>query len=145
MLDKYKLTPKQIEIEITESALVDDTCILLEQVDSLKSVGFNVSLDDFGSGVSTLNRLASVNVDIVKLDKLFLDFNITEKKGSIVVENIIRLTKDLQMQVVCEGVETAQQVRWLKSLKCNLVQGYFFDKPLSEHDLKFLKKTRRIA
>ncbi len=132
LLQKYQILPKQIELEITESALIDDASLLLDQVESLKQLGFTVSLDDFGSGVSTLNRLASINVDTVKLDKLFLHFNINDKKGSIVVENVIRLSKELNMQVVCEGVEIVEQAIWLKQMHCDLVQGYYFEKPLPE-------------
>ncbi len=132
LLQKYQISPKHIELEITESALIDDASLLLDQVESLKQLGFTVSLDDFGSGVSTLNRLASINVDTVKLDKLFLHFNINDKKGSIVVENVIRLSKELNMQVVCEGVEIVEQAIWLKQMHCDLVQGYYFDKPLPE-------------
>ncbi len=140
LLSKYNLSPQQVELEITESALTDDANILQEQVDNLKKLGFTVSMDDFGSGVSSLNRLASLNVDVVKLDKVFLDFNSTDEKGSVVVENVIRLTKDLDMKVVCEGVETLEQAQWLKSLQCNLAQGYYFERPLSEAD--FLEALR---
>ncbi len=139
-LDKYHIKPEQVELEITESALIDEANILQEQVDNLKKVGFTVSLDDFGSGVSTLNRLASINVDVVKLDKLFLDFNINEQKGSVVVENVIRLTKELDMKVVCEGVETIEQAQWLKSLHCDLAQGYYFERPLAQE--AFLEALR---
>ncbi len=139
-LEQYQLRPEQVELEITESALIDDANILQEQVDNLKKEGFTVSLDDFGSGVSTLNRLASINVDVVKLDKLFLDFNINEQKGSVVVENVIRLTKELDMKVVCEGVETIEQAQWLKSLNCDLAQGYYFERPLSQE--AFLEAVR---
>ncbi len=140
LLEKYQIRPEQVELEITESAMIDDANILKEQVENLKRVGFTVSLDDFGSGVSTLNRLASINVDVVKLDKLFLDFNINEKKGSVLVENVIRLTKELDMQVVCEGVETIEQAKWLKSLQCTMAQGYYFEKPLNEEE--FLQVLR---
>ncbi len=144
LLNKYDLEPHQVELEITESALTDDANILQEQVDNLKKVGFTVSMDDFGSGVSSLNRLASINVDVVKLDKAFLDFNINEDKGSVVVENVIRLTKDLDMKVVCEGVETLEQALWLKSLQCNLAQGYYFERPLSQADfLNALREGRK--
>ncbi len=144
LLQKYNLEPSQIEIEITESALIDDASVLQDQVDSLKKIGFTVSMDDFGAGVSSLNRLASINVDVVKLDKAFLDFNSNEEKGSVVVENVIRLTKELDMKVVCEGVETLEQALWLKSLQCTLAQGYYFERPLSQDDfLNALREGRK--
>ncbi len=132
MLERYEVSPSSLEIEITESALIDDSKILSNKIEELKRMGFKVSLDDFGAGVSSLNRLSALNVDVIKLDKAFLDYNIDDTKGSVVVENVIRMAKQLNMKVVSEGIETKEQAIWLQSLDCDLAQGYHFERPLDD-------------
>ncbi len=143
ILKKYQLPPSKIEAEVTESAILDNDKDMGQRVDELKKVGFTVSMDDFGAGVSSLNRLATLNVDTIKLDKSFLDHNSQEKKGSIIVENVVRMAKDLEMKVVSEGVETAEQAKWLKEIGCDLAQGYYFERAMAQDDfIKLLAKNK---
>ncbi len=134
ILSKYNLSPNRVEIEITESAIGIEQNILIEKLEEVRNKGLFISIDDFGSGESSLNRLSSVPAHILKLDKAFLDYNIADDKGAIVVENVINLAKQLDMDVVCEGVETKEQAVWLNSLNCDLAQGYYFERPLSQQD-----------
>ncbi len=130
LLKKYHVSPSQVEVEVTESAILDNDKFMATKVDELKKIGISVSMDDFGAGVSSLNRLSTLNIDTIKLDKSFLDYNSQVSKGSIIVENIVRMAKDLDMKVVTEGVENAGQAFWLKTIGCHLAQGYYFEKPM---------------
>ncbi len=140
IVNKYALSPEDIEVEITESAIVDESAQFVKEICALREAGFYLAMDDFGSGVSSLNRLRNINVDAVKLDKAFLDDNLSEKKGIAVVENIVNLIKQLDMKVVAEGVETIEHTQWLKRIHCDIAQGYFFDRPL--HEEQFVERLK---
>ncbi len=141
ILSKYQLPASCLEIEVTESAITLDRTILVEKVKEINKLGFSLSIDDFGVGESSLNRLSSIEVDTIKLDKAFLDDNIAEEKGAIVVDNVIRMAKQLNMKVVSEGVETREQARWLESLNCDYAQGYYFERPMQEQNFIELLKS----
>ncbi len=148
LLKKHNVHPSNVEVEVTESAILDDDKHMPAKVEELKKIGLTVSMDDFGAGVSSLNRLSSLNIDTIKLDKSFLDYNSQVSKGSIIVENIVKMAKDLDMKIVTEGVETAEQALWLQKIGCHLAQGYYFEKPLSEKaflDLLTSDKNYHIA
>ncbi len=132
LLRKYDISTDKIEVEVTESAILDNDEHMAHHVGELKKIGLTISMDDFGAGVSSLNRLSTLDIDVIKLDKSFLDYNSQARKGPIIVENIVRMALDLNMKVVTEGVEHASQARWLKEIGCHLAQGYYFEKPLSE-------------
>ncbi len=138
VLGKYNLSPNQMELEITESAMAIEQDILIAKVSEIKNLGFFLSIDDFGAGESSLNRLSCIEANTIKLDKAFLDYRINNEKGSLVVDNVIKLAKELNMQVVSEGVETLEQSIWLKSINCDYAQGYFFEKPLAKEDFEKL-------
>ncbi len=140
-LSEYELDTSVIELEVTESALIDNSIAFLNSVDFLRQEGFIVSMDDFGAGASSLNRLHSLDVDIVKLDKVFLDSNSNHKKGDIIMKSVIDMVQDLNMKVVCEGVETKEQVLWLQRLNCDIAQGYYFERPLEVDDFLEILKT----
>ncbi len=133
ILKKYELAPEKIEIELTESAMVEELENTPKRIEELKSAGFAISIDDFGKGTSSLGKLSSIDIDILKLDKDFLDFR-DQKKGAVVVEDMIRMAKRLDITVVSECIETAEQAGWLKSLGCDMAQGYYFEKPLTPED-----------
>lgn len=134
ILESYDVDPGKIEIEVTESATSLDNSDLINTVAKLREIGFILSMDDFGSGVSSLNRLGSITLDIIKIDKGFLDVNTIEESGLIIVKNIINMLKELNVKIVCEGIETVKQAKYLKALGCDYAQGYFFERPLSEND-----------
>ena len=133
---KYKLDNSLLELEITESAVAKNFDEAILKVKQLKQLGFSTSLDDFGSGLSSLNRLNEMDFDILKIDKDFLSKNINDVKGIAIIENIIDLAAKLNISCIAEGVETIEHVEYLKKLKCNNAQGYYFSKPVNADEFR---------
>ena len=129
-VDHFNVPHSVIELELTESAFFDDKAALLNTVKKLKNAGFKVSMDDFGAGYSSLNTLKELPLDVVKLDAEFFRGKDEMNRGKLIVEETISLAKKLNMQIVAEGIETREQVDFLKSNGCDLIQGFYFAKPL---------------
>ncbi len=140
---RYGLKPSQIELEVTESAIIGNEQRFVAKVNKMKSLGFLISIDDFGAGVSSLNRLGSIKADVLKLDKAFFDAVDSEEKMVVVVADVIKMAKGLEMSVVAEGVETLKQAQWLKGLECDYAQGYFFEKPMEKGEFLNLLKSKK--
>ena len=119
-----------LEIELTESAFFDDKKAMIDTILKLKEYGFMVSMDDFGSGYSSLNSLKDMPLDILKLDAEFFRGDVNGGRGEIVISEAIALAKSLNMLTVAEGVEFKEQVDFLASKGCDMIQGYFFAKPM---------------
>ena len=134
LLDKYQIPTEYLEFELTETVCMEDTKNAMQFIDSFHEMGIKVSMDDFGSGFSSLNLLSEMPLDIIKLDRCFLHSTVLERKEKIVLSNIIRMTKELEMTSLCEGVETDQQSEFLKEIGCDIQQGYYFARPLCEED-----------
>lgn len=132
ILKKYKVLPWEIELEITETAMMDSMDKTLEVLEKLKKLGFRLALDDFGTGYSSLNHLNSFPFDTVKLDKSFIDKLSGERRDKLVVESIIKLCHNMELDVVAEGVETREQEKILKLMNCDYIQGYLYGKPSIE-------------
>ncbi len=132
IIQKYNIHPYEIELEITESAVVGEKDKFLSKIRKLKTLGCLIAIDDFGAGVSSLNRLSTVDADILKLDKVFFSLQGQGGKSAVVVQDVISMAKHLHMSVVAEGVETYEQALWLKSVDCDYAQGYYFERPMSE-------------
>ncbi len=128
----YAIEPHEIEIEITESALVAESEAFMQAITELDTLGCKIAIDDFGTGVSSLHRLSSLRVDVVKLDKAFLDEKLTQRKGILLVASLISMLHRLEIQVVAEGVENAKHVAILKKMHCDVAQGYYFSRPLAQ-------------
>ncbi len=143
VLSLHKISPSLIELELTESAVESDTETFLAVVKRLKKLGYSISIDDFGAGVSSLNRLSAVEADVLKLDKAFFDLKEQGGKSTVVVTNIINMAKHLNMKVVAEGVETAAQAMWLKGINCDYAQGYYFAKPMPVDAFKELLISKK--
>lgn len=127
---RHGLEPRHLHLEITESAYVENPDQLLEIVEEIKRAGFTIEMDDFGSGYSSLNMLAAMPIDILKLDMKFVQ-NYSEKDSSRgIMSFVIGLAKWMNLYVIAEGVETAEQLELLRGMDCNLAQGYYFSKPL---------------
>lgn len=132
LTEKYHLPRKLLKLEITESAYAGSPHQLLEVVRELRRRGFQVLMDDFGSGYSSLHMLKDLPVDVLKIDMKFIsDLELSSRAGSV-MNSVIRMAKWLEMSVVAEGVETKAQLDYLRSIGCNSVQGYYFAKPLPE-------------
>lgn len=129
-VDEYQVPYQYIELELTESAFFEDKTVILDTVKKLQEIGFKVSMDDFGSGYSSLNSLKDLSLDVIKLDRDFFINNGNISRGEIVIKDTISLAKHLDMEIVAEGIETKEQVDFLKELGCDLIQGYYFAKPM---------------
>ncbi len=134
ILAETNLEADELELEITETAILGSEEKFIEKIKQLKKVGFKVSIDDFGSGVSSLNRLCSIDADVLKLDRAFFEYDDKNDKSRIIVDEIITMAKRLDMNIIAEGVETAELALFLQSLGCDSAQGYYFSKPLPEKD-----------
>jgi len=130
LVNQYGLTTDMLTLEITESLFLDKPEELNRVLVRLKKLGFRLEVDDFGAGFSSLNLIRNISVDTIKMDKEFLDNEIASEKGKIVVKHTINMAKDLQMQVIAEGVETKEHVDFLKSSHCDIAQGFYFAKPM---------------
>ena len=136
IVDAYKVPHEFIELELTESAFFDDKQILLDTIKKLKEFGFKVSMDDFGAGYSSLNSLKELPLDIIKLDAQFFRDIEDKKRADLIVCDTIKLAKKLGMQIVAEGIETREQVDFLAQQHCDLIQGFYFAKPLPVEDFE---------
>lgn len=134
LVDQYHLPHELLEIELTESAFFDDKEALLQTVNALKKYGFFVSMDDFGAGYSSLNSLKELPLDVLKLDAEFFRGQYEKERGNIVVSEAIHLAKKLNMKIVAEGIEEQDQVTFLAGLGCDMIQGYYFAKPMPANE-----------
>ena len=130
LVDEHHVPHRVIEIELTESAFFDDKKALITIVHRLQELGFMISMDDFGSGYSSLNSLKDLPLNVLKLDAEFFRGEEVYDRGETVVRKAIELAKSLNMEVVAEGVEEKEQVDFLAGVGCDMIQGYYFDKPL---------------
>ncbi len=137
IIDQYEVDHKYIEIEFTESEDYQDYLVMSRIVEELKYYGISTAIDDFGTGYSSLNMLKSTNLDIVKIDRSLipLEKDYPQKEKDLVMfRYIVEIAKRLGMETVAEGVETAEQMKYLQEAGCDMVQGYLFDRPLPEEE-----------
>ncbi|MDU7363255.1 EAL domain-containing protein [Clostridium sp.] len=139
IINNYNIDTRFLEIEVTERVMLKDTNKIISVIKEIKDLGIKVSLDDFGSGYSSLTILKNLPIDTIKLDKLFLDKKDISEKGKIVIESIINMANRLGLEVVAEGVEHFEQAQVLKSLGCEIVQGYLYGRPTNISDFEKLE------
>lgn len=130
ILEKYNVSPGEIEIEVTETILIEDFDYISERLNELKSAGVRISLDDFGTGFSSLSYLKGLPIDTLKIDKTFVDTLLTDRNTKIITESIIYMVKRLGYETIAEGVETKEQFQYLKELECDMIQGYYMGRPM---------------
>ena len=128
--EKYQLPPQYLELEITESAYTEDPEQIITITRQLREAGFVILMDDFGTGYSSLNMLKDIQIDVLKLDMGFLKSSDYSAKGGNILTAILKMAESLKMQTIAEGVETKEQVEFLKSIGCKYVQGFYYSKPL---------------
>ncbi|MDD3008172.1 MAG: EAL domain-containing protein [Arcobacter sp.] len=134
-LENKNINPSKIDLEITEYMFMEESKETKNNLNKLHNFGVTISLDDFGTGYSSLSYLKKFPIDYLKVDKAFLDdFNSVD--GSIFLETIVKMGQMLKMKVIAEGVETQEQIDYLKSISCDQYQGYYFSKPLSSKDFE---------
>lgn len=129
LIKKYGIFTSDLTLEITETFFYDSDD-LYDVLSDLQGMGFQLEVDDFGAGYSSLNMIRQIPVDTIKIDKDFLDKKLSTEKGKIVISHTIAMAKDLKLGVVAEGVETKEHVDFLKSSACDVAQGFFFAKPM---------------
>lgn len=130
IVDKYAIPYEYIELEITETVFTENADLLLRIMQKLHEIGFKLSIDDFGSGYSSLNMLKDMPADVVKIDREFFNGTVNSDKGRAVITTVVDLAKKLKMHVISEGVETLDQVEFLDEINCDMIQGYYFARPM---------------
>jgi diguanylate cyclase (GGDEF)-like protein len=138
LTEKYGISPALLELELTESAYMENPAAMKKLVDELHGAGFKILMDDFGSGYSSLNTLKNISVDVLKIDMKFLSIEDTGSRDECILASIIRMASWLEIPVIMEGVETKRQVDFLRSVGCQYVQGYYFAKPMPEENYEEL-------
>lgn len=136
LVEKYDIPSNLLELELTESAYLDQEEGLYHAMNRLKKKGLLFSVDDFGTGYSSLNMLKSIPVDIVKLDRGFLNETTSSAKGRTIIRNMITMANELNIRVIAEGVESVEQAALLLEMGCDLAQGYYYSRPLSIDDFE---------
>ncbi len=140
ILDDNGLTTDDLLLEITESAYSEDAGQIIEVINGLRDAGFKIEMDDFGSGYSSLNMLTELPIDVLKLDMIFVRNMHKDEKALRLVELIKEIASFLSVPIVAEGVEEEEQCRLLKNLGCEIIQGYYFSKPLPPEEFEELLK-----
>jgi c-di-GMP phosphodiesterase len=145
LMQIYRLPPRSLELEVTETGLMEDINTAAQHLLSLRRSGALIAIDDFGTGYSSLSYLKSLPLDKIKIDKSFVQDLLDDEDDATIVRAIIQLGKSLGMQVIAEGVETAEQEAYIIAQGCNEGQGYFYSKPLPARELtSYLKQARRL-
>ena len=142
LIKTYDLSPDQLRIEITESAFAENPELLIKTTVKLREFGFQVEMDDFGSGYSSLHMLKEVPVDRIKLDLDFLSGAGDPERGRIIISHVVQMVQSLGMNLIAEGVENISQANFLKSRGCVEMQGFYFYKPMSSKEFEELGKTK---
>jgi EAL domain-containing protein (putative c-di-GMP-specific phosphodiesterase class I) len=138
ILEETGWSPKYLELELTESSIMQNAEFAADMLTRLKNMGVNISIDDFGTGFSSLGSLKRLPIDALKIDQSFVREATTDPDDAALVMAIITLAHNLRLKVVAEGVETEDQLRFLQLLRCDEIQGYFFSKPLPADKLAAL-------
>ncbi len=138
ILGKYDISPEEIELEITETILIDNFKEVTEKLVTLRNIGVKISLDDFGTGYSSLSYLKGLPIDTLKVDKSFIDTVITDENTRIITESIIYMVKKLGFETIAEGVETQEQFDYLSAIDCDNIQGYYLGRPMPPEEIEEL-------
>lgn len=140
MIVQYNIPPNHIELEITET-LFGQEAISNTVIKKIKSLGLMISIDDFGSGYSSLHLLHQISVDVLKIDKGLLDESGKQEKMRNIIRRVVQIATDLDVDVICEGVETKEQMDFLLGIDCKYAQGFLFSKPLPQKEFELLVKS----
>lgn len=138
LLSIYQVQPQEVELEITESVLIEDFDKVTAKLRMLRNYGIRVSLDDFGTGFSSLSYLKKLPIDTLKIDKSFIDTVMSDAATRVITESIITMVHTLGLETIAEGVEQEQQYKYLHAIGCDIIQGYYFGKPLPVPEMEAL-------
>ncbi len=138
VMEQYKIAAEELELEITETVLIEDFEEVIRKLHMLRDYGIKISLDDFGTGFSSLSYLKGMPIDTLKIDKTFVDTILTDGSTKIITESIIHMVKQLGYETIAEGVEEKEQYEYLREIGCDIIQGYYLGRPMSSEDIKEL-------
>ncbi len=140
IMSKYDVPPKSINLEITESAILSQR-VMMDNLNKLSNAGLDFSLDDYGTGYSNIMRMISIPLKIVKIDKSFVD-EYSNQKVWVFIQNTVRMMKEMNMEIVVEGVEDIDALEAFSDLRCDFIQGYFFSRPINKDEfVKFITES----
>ncbi|WP_180272740.1 putative bifunctional diguanylate cyclase/phosphodiesterase [Konateibacter massiliensis] len=145
VIDAYKMNPRELELEITESVFINDIDSIMDTLNELKEIGVSLSLDDFGTGYSSLTYLKDLPIDTLKIDKSFINDITENNRQAEITDALIELVHKLNMETIAEGVETKEQYDFLRYMKCDNIQGYYTGRPMNEQAAGELIKTKCCA
>ena len=143
VLNDTGLDPSCLELELTESLFMSDVTPAVDLLHRMKALGINLSIDDFGTGYSSFSYLSRFPIDVLKIDRSFVNDITHDANDAAIVASIIALAHNLRLSVIAEGVETAEQLDYLRHQGCDEMQGYYFSKPLAAHDFEQLLRQQR--
>ncbi len=138
LVKKYGIPPKEIELEITETVLVEDFTRIIKKLEMLKQYGIQTAIDDFGTGYSSFSYLKNLPVHTIKIDKSFIDSMLKDDASNIIVESIVAMVNRLGYETIAEGVEEQEQFDYLKKIGCGYIQGFLLGRPMPEEQLEEL-------
>ena len=138
ILSKYNISHQIIELEITESAILQENVIVRDNITRLQKLGHSFSIDDYGTGFSSLSNIKTFEFDKLKIDKSFIEDLCSNADDRVIVSATIGMAQKLGLKVVAEGVETKEQMKLLKKFGCDIIQGFFYPAPLDSEDIKKL-------
>ncbi|MBO5094419.1 MAG: bifunctional diguanylate cyclase/phosphodiesterase [Lachnospiraceae bacterium] len=142
LVKEYGVSPKEVELEITETVLVEDFSHIIRKLELLQQYGIQAAIDDFGTGYSSFSYLRSLPIQTIKIDKSFIDAMLKDKAGNIIVESIVDMVNRLGYETIAEGVEEQEQFDYLKKIGCEYIQGYLLGRPMAEEQLEELLEKR---
>lgn len=145
ILKKYDVDPKMVEIELTETAVVSEYENVRELFDEFQAHGIKTAMDDFGSGYSILNTIVDIPVDVIKIDRGFIISCLESDRGIYFLKHLIDMIRNLGYEIICEGVETDEQLEVLRQIGCDVIQGYWYSRPLTMEDYEKLLETEKIS
>ena len=142
LLEEYHIPPNLIELEITESVFIEDMDDVIEKMNTLREMGIRFSMDDFGTGFSSLSYLRTLPIDTLKIDKTFIDNVVTDSPTRMIAETIIDMGKKLGFHTIAEGVEEEVQFDVLRDIGCDNIQGFYMGKPMVSEKIEELLADR---
>ena len=145
ILDKTGLKPNQLEVELTESLLINNTNIIMEVMEVLKSMGVSIAIDDFGTGYSSFSYLKRFLIDTIKIDHSFVKDIYKNKTEAAITSAVIKLAKELDIKVIAEGVETEEELNFFKELEVDEIQVFYFNRPMTAMMLTDKFQHRRAS
>ncbi|MCR5215562.1 MAG: GGDEF domain-containing phosphodiesterase [Lachnospiraceae bacterium] len=143
--EEFQISSDLVAFEILESTFNNPLSEMTDTINMLRKAGFLVEVDDFGSGYSSLNQIAGLPADVIKMDRLFAISSLSTKKGRKIVESVIQMLKKVDYSIIFEGIETEEQLQLVTEYGCEVIQGYIFSKPIAEEDfVRLYGKNRMI-